>query len=183
MKISISTEKMLKIVHVLSWILFIGLCIEAGGLISNVIFALVNPSIVGHLWNHIDLSELFKFNQGYFVVLTSIMIIVAFMKALLFYLIVKILHDKKLNVTNPFSKEFGSFIFKVSYLTFGIGLFSFLGVKHVEWFVSQGVQFADISNLHITGADVWLFMSVTLFIIAQIFKRGIEIQEENELTI
>jgi hypothetical protein len=30
---------------------------------------------------------------------------------------------------------------------------------------------------------VWLFMSVTLFVIAQIFKRGIEIQTENELTV
>jgi hypothetical protein len=33
------------------------------------------------------------------------------------------------------------------------------------------------------GADVWLFMGVTLFVIAQIFRRGIEIQTENELTV
>lgn len=183
MKVNLSSEKMLKIVYVLSWILFIGLCIEAGGFISNLVFALFNPSVVSHLWQQIDLSDLFEFSHVYFVVLTSIMSIVAIMKALLFYLIVKILHDKKLNVTKPFSREFGSFIFNVSYLTFGIGLFSFLAVKHIEWFVSQGVQFVDVSNLYISGTDVWLFMSVTLFVIAQIFKRGIEMQEENELTI
>jgi len=183
MKVNLSTEKMLKIVYILSWILFIGLCIEAGGFITNLVFALFNPSIVSHLWHQVDLSDLFEFSQGYFVILTSIMSIVAIMKAFLFYLIVKILHDKKLNVTKPFSAAFGNFIFKVSYLTFGIGIFSFLGVKHVEWFVSQGVQFMDVSNLRIDGADVWLFMSVTLFVIAQIFKRGIEMQDENELTI
>jgi hypothetical protein len=37
--------------------------------------------------------------------------------------------------------------------------------------------------LHLGGADVWLFMGVILYIIAQIFKRGIEIQAENELTV
>ena len=33
------------------------------------------------------------------------------------------------------------------------------------------------------GADIWLFMGVTLLVIAQIFKRGIEIQDEHELTV
>jgi hypothetical protein len=41
----------------------------------------------------------------------------------------------------------------------------------------------DTQFLRLGGADVWLFMAVVLFIIAQIFKRGIEIQSENELTI
>ena len=41
----------------------------------------------------------------------------------------------------------------------------------------------DTQLLHLGGADVWLFMAVILFIIAQIFKRGIEIQTENELTV
>jgi hypothetical protein len=41
----------------------------------------------------------------------------------------------------------------------------------------------DAESLHFGGADVWLFMGVTLFVIAQIFKRGIEIQAENDLTV
>ena len=40
-----------------------------------------------------------------------------------------------------------------------------------------------IQYLGLGGADVWLFMCVTLYVIAQIFKRGIEIQSENELTV
>ena len=49
--------------------------------------------------------------------------------------------------------------------------------------VKKGVNMPDIQYLHLGGADVWLFMGVILFVIAQIFKRGIEIQTENELTI
>jgi hypothetical protein len=41
----------------------------------------------------------------------------------------------------------------------------------------------DVQDLRLGGADVWLFMSVTLFVIGQIFKRGVEMQAENELTI
>jgi len=41
----------------------------------------------------------------------------------------------------------------------------------------------DTQHLRLGGADVWLFMGGILFFIAQIFKRGIEIQTENELTV
>jgi hypothetical protein len=41
----------------------------------------------------------------------------------------------------------------------------------------------DIQYLQLGGADVWLFMGITLLVIAQIFRRGIEIQTENELTV
>jgi hypothetical protein len=40
-----------------------------------------------------------------------------------------------------------------------------------------------IESLRIGGADVWLFMGVTLLVIGQIYKKGIEIQTENELTV
>jgi len=37
--------------------------------------------------------------------------------------------------------------------------------------------------MRLAGADVWLFMGIVLLIIAFIFKKGIEIQSENDLTI
>jgi len=179
----ISTRQMLKILYVLSWIIFVGVCIEAGGFIVNAVFALANPAVVKYLWHEVDLSDLFKYDHGYFFVLTLIMSIVAVMRAVLFYLIIKILHDKRLNMAQPFSKEAGRFIFIISYVVLLIGVFSWWGAKYAEWFVKQGVKMPDIQYLRLGGADVWLFMSVTLFVIAQIFKRGIEIQTENELTV
>jgi len=184
MEIKISTAQILKILYVLSWIIFVGLCIEAGGFIFNAFFtSVINPIDARHFWQQVDLSGLYNYDHGYFFVVTFIMIVVAVMRALLFYLIVKILHDKKLNMAQPFTKETGKFIFNVAYLSLGIGIFSWWGSKYSEWFISKGVKMPDIQYLRLGGADVWLFMSVTLFVIAQIFKRGIEIQTENELTI
>ena len=180
----ITTKQILKILYVLSWIIFVGVCIEACGFIFNTFFTLVTNSVdAKHFWMGIDLSSLYRYDPGYFFVETLLMIIVAVMRSWIFYLIVKVLHDKKLNMAQPFNSEMGRFIFRLSYLSIATGLFSWWGVKYAGWFITKGVVMPDMQNLRLGGADVWLFMGVTLFVIAQIFKRGIEIQIENDLTI
>ncbi|WP_394759564.1 DUF2975 domain-containing protein [Flavobacterium sp.] len=184
MEIKITTEQMLKVLHILSWIIFIGLCIEAGGILFNTFFALtINPNGAKNFWEEIDLSNLYDFDKGYFFTEALLMSIVAILKAILFYLIVKILLDKKLNLKQPFNTEMKRFIFNMSYLALGIGLFSNWGVQNTKWLVEKGIKMPDIQYLKFGGADVWLFMGIILLVIAQIFKRGVEIQSENELTI
>ena len=179
----ITTKHVLQVLYVLSWTIFVGLCIEAGAFITNAFFALVNPATVQYLWHEVDLSGLFKYDHGYFFAETLMIAIATILKAYLFYLIIKILHDKKLNMSLPFSKEVCRFVFRIAYISLLIGLFSWWGVNYAEWLVTQGVKMPDIQYLRINGADVWVFMSIILFVIAQIFKRGIEIQTENELTV
>lgn len=184
MEIKITTTQMLKVLHVVSWIIFIGLCINAGGILFNSFYALViNPVASKNFWQQIDLSGLFDFDKVYFMTIALIMIIVAVLKAFLYYLIVKILHNKKLNLTQPFNNEMKHFISNMSYLALGIGLFSYWGGTYTKWIADHGVTMPDIQNMQIGGADVWLFVGIILLVIAQIFKRGIEIQSENELTI
>lgn len=65
----------------------------------------------------------------------------------------------------------------------GIGLFAYAGANYADWLMRQGVTMPDIESLKLGGADVWLFMGIILLVIAQIFKKGIEIQTENELTV
>lgn len=184
MEIKITTKQILKLLHVLSWVIFIGLCIEAGGILFNIIYTLFfNPVGAGNLWNKIDFSGLYDFDKGYFITESILMLIVALLQALLFYLIVKILYDKKLNLTQPFNTEMMHFISNASYLAIGISLFSFWGINYTAWLVTKGIKMPDVQRLGFGGADVWLFMGIALLVIAQIFKRGIEIQSENDLTI
>ncbi len=180
----ITTRQILKILNVLSWIIFIGVCIEAGGSIFSAFYTLViNPINAATFWEGNDLSGLYKYDPGHFFGETLLISIAGVLKACMFYLIIKILHDKKLNMSQPFSREVRLFVIRVSYLAFGIAFFTEWGVKYTEWLVKQGVKMPDTQHLRLGGADVWLFMSVTLYVIAQIFKRGIEIQTENELTV
>ena len=180
----ITSKQILKILYVLSWIIFIGLCIEAGAFIFNAIYTVsVNPSAANNLFNKTNLSNLYSHDSGYFLVIILIMCIVTVLKAIMFYLIVKILHENKINLSQPFTAEFGRFIFNLFYLSLGIGCFSNGGKRYAEWLVGQGVEMPNVESMHLGGDDVWLFMAVILFVIAHVFKRGIEIQTENELTV
>lgn len=184
MEIKISTGQILTILQIIAWIIFVGLCIEAGAIIFNMFFILVLDSAsANHLYKEVDLANLYQFDQGHFIAESVLLSIVAVLKAIMFYLIVKLLHDKKLNMSEPFSAYVGRFMFRIGYLTFGIALFSYWGINYAEWLLAQGVTMPNIQSLGFGGPDVWLFMSVTLFVIAHIFKRGIEIQTENDLTI
>jgi hypothetical protein len=105
------------------------------------------------------------------------------LKAILFYSIVKILHDKKVNVELPFTESVQKFLMSVVYLSFGIGLFSVWGASHSKTLSAKGVQLPSLELMQLDGAGVWFFMGATLLVIAILFKRGIEMQHENELTI
>lgn len=184
MELKITTKHFLQILHLLSWIIFIGLCIEAGGILFNAFFTLIiNATAAKSFWQQMDLSNLLEFDKGYFMVTTLLMTVVAILKAILFYLIVKLLHDKKLNFLQPFNNDLKHFVVNISYIAFGIALFSYFGSKHNHWFLEKGISMPDNNSMGFSGADVWLFMGIILLVIAQIFKRGIEIQSENELTI
>lgn len=144
----------------------------------------INPVGAENFWEgSAYLASLYKFDYGYFSVITIIMTIVTVLKAILFYVIVKLFTDKKLNLSQPFSVHFRSFILNFAYTAIAIGLFSYAGFKYAEWLSIQGIESPDLESLHIAGLDVWLFMAVLLSIIVQIVKRGIEIQNKNDLTI
>jgi len=184
MEIKITTEQILKALLFFSWLIFITVCIDAGGIVFNTFYCLLyNAEGANHFWQQVDLSSLYHYDVGHFLTETVLMIIVAIMRACVFYLIVKVLHDKKLNMSQPFSEEVRRFILNVSYFSLGIALFSWWGVGQTQWLAKQGVLMPDTAALRFGGADVWLFMAVILIVIAQIFKRGAEIQSENELTV
>lgn len=178
------TDLLLKGLHIISWIIFVGVCIEAGGVLTNTIYTVFfNPDFANKFWNHSDLSVLFRFNQVSFVTLTSLMSIVALLKATLFYIIIKIFHDKKLDFNNPFNATLGKYIVNIAYCAIGIGLFSKWGSDLCEWIANNQVSIPSIQKLNLGGADVWFFMGFVIFIFAKIFKKGIELQTENDLTV
>jgi hypothetical protein len=184
MEIKITTKQILKILQVVSWIIFIGLCIEAGGIVFSAIYTFaINPAKASNFWEGADLSNLYNFDHGQFIVIAIFMTIVAVLKAILFYLIIKLFVEKKLRIAQPFSLELRKFISNASYLALGIGLFSHSGCNYSEWLSKQKVDMPDPQSLQLGGADVWLFMAVILFLVTQLVKRGIEIQNENDLTI
>src|SRR5690606_20008259 len=120
------------------------------------------------------LTQLYHFDRGHFIAVVVILNIVAILKAILFYLILKLFTKGRLDISHPFNRELSNFILMFSYMALGIGFFSQFGFKYTQWMTENGLPVANMELLKIGGADVWLFMTVVLFVVGQISKRGIE---------
>lgn len=181
---SVKTDYFLKVLHVLAWIIFIGVSIEAGSFIFNLIFTyLFIAKGDREFRTEVDLSALYHHNDRDYITIISLMIIVAVLKAIMFYVIVRFFHDKPYNLDQPFREPVRRFVLNLAYISFGIALFSSWGAGYSKGLVKQGISVPDLQTLKMAGADVWLFMGVALLVIAQVFKKGIELQEENDLTV
>lgn len=184
MEIKITTKQILIVLYIIAWIFFVGLSIDAGGFIVNTVIDMwFKPAAAAQFWRQADMSALYAYDRGHFLSVAILVCIAAVLKALLFYLIIKMIHDKKLDLSKPFNDAMRRFIITAAYLAIGIGFFCAWGARETARFVKLGIQMPSLETLQLGGADVWLFMGIILFIIALIFKRGIEIQSENDLTV
>jgi hypothetical protein len=179
-----TTNFIWKALNVISWIIFVGLCIQAAGfMIQTVATLLLTPTGASKFWNEIDISAVYDFNESRYVTLASLIIIVTILKVILFYKISMLFHNKNLNLSKVFNETLRRFILFAAYLALGIGFFAALASDVVKNIKNEGIALADLTDLTIAGADVWFFMGIILLIIGYVFKKGIELQTENELTI
>ena len=167
-------------VKVIVWIIFIGLCIEAGSLLINFIFTIFSPENVGDLYNKIDLSKLYGRNRYEFYGLFSFILAVAIMKAHLFYTVIELSY--KLNLSKPFNESAYKKIRDISYYTFSIGIISHIG-RELARNLSHKQDDFDILNGYWADSQAYIFMAAVIYIIALIFKKGLELQTDSELTI
>lgn len=139
MEIRITTQQVLKVLYFLAWIIFIGLCIEAGGFIFNTLLSFIfSHENRQHLWQQANLSALYGHDKGQFFVMGCYLVITSVLRAIMFWLIVKILHEKEPDMSRPFSPKIRRFISNMAFLSLGIGLFSFMGINYARWIAGQG---------------------------------------------
>ena len=169
-----------KALMVVAWIIFVALCIEAGALVVNFIFSIFNPSIVGDLYQKLDLSRLYQQSQMVFYGMFGFVLFIALLKAYLFYVVISLLH--KFDLTKPFSSFVSKQIFQISYITFSIGIFSYIARQTTKDLSIQGYALQDLNQFWV-DSQTHIVMAAIIYIIAVIFKKGIELQNENDLTV
>jgi len=88
----------------------------------------------------------------------------------------------KLDLSKPFNTFVSEPITKICYYTFSIGLLSYLARQTTKNLEHHGYA---IDNLNEFWADsqAFILMAAVLYVIATIFKKGVEIQNENDLTV
>lgn len=166
--------------HIVAWVIFVGLCIEAGGLTVNFVFSLYKPEFVQNLYQKLDLSQMYGRSKWAFFSMYSFILIISMLKSYLFYVVILLI--SKLDLAKPFNSYVADQITKISYYTFSIGLISYLARQTAKNLLHHGFE---IDNLNPFWADsqAYILMAAVIYVIANIFSKGVEIQNENDLTV
>lgn len=168
------------VLHVVAWIIFVGLCIEAGAIIVNFVYSLYNPVVVGNLYQKLDLSSMYQQSKWVYYQVYSFVIAISVLKAVLFYIVIELL--LKLDLTKPFSNYSAKKILQISYYTLSVGLLSYVARHTVDRLSDNGYEI-DLLSDYWVDSQAFILMAAVIYIIATIFKRGVELQNENDLTV
>lgn len=166
--------------QIIAWIIFVGLCIEAGGLIVNFIFSIYKPEFVHNLYQKLDLSQMYNLNKWVFFSMYGFILFLSILKVCLFYVVGMLLY--KLNLSKPFDSYVAGQIKKISYYTLSIGLISYLARQTANSIQHYGFETNTLDQSW-TDSQAYILMAAVVYVIATIFSRGVEIQNENDLTV
>lgn len=166
--------------HIVAWLLFVGLSIEAGGLLVNFFFSLFKPEFVPNLYQKLDLTDMYKDSKWAFFGIYSFILSISILKALLFYRVTILMH--KMDLTKPFSTYVSKQIMLLSYYTLSIGFLSYLARHSAKNLMHYGYD-TDSLDQFWADSQAFILMGAVIYMIATIFKKGVDIQNENDLTI
>lgn len=166
--------------RVIAWIIFVGLCIEAGGLIVNFIFSIYNPDFIPNLYNKLDTRDLMDHNPTVGYQIYTLMLTISILKAFMFYLVVVMMH--KISLKNPFDEFLPKQIRKISTCTFTIGILNIIGEQFTKHLMHKSISVGSVNSYWENG-DWFIIMSAVIYIIAFFFKQAVDLKNENDLTI
>jgi hypothetical protein len=94
--------------------------------------------------------------------------------------VIMLLH--KLDLEKPFNTYVADQFKRISYITLGIGIFSLIALEISRSLEHYGLE-SDRLNQFWEDGSAFLLMAAVIYVIATIFSRGVEIQNENDLTV
>lgn len=166
-----------KTMHVLFWVIFIGLCIKTGTLLTSLFISfLVNPAATNQIYQGLNLSALFQFSTHHYFHVMLLYIAINTLQAYMAYFTIKIFLELKME--KPFSVSINNIIRKMSRLGLACGLVALVGQAYSDWLLKSGIAVP----INWAYAEI-LFFAGILFLVAQIYQKGIELQQENDMTV
>ena len=162
--------------NVLTWITFIGLMIEAGAILVSYAVSIINPNGLLKMYKGLDYYTLRQYDFWHYTGIISLKAAILIIEAYTAFLVIKVLSTIK--ITNPFTMDVAQRLEKIAYTLMLAWGAIMLYNGQLKWLSKEvaGLQENKLSSELIIYAGL-------VFVIAQIFKKGVEIQNENELTV
>ncbi|HSK13232.1 MAG TPA: hypothetical protein VK907_08445, partial [Phnomibacter sp.] len=164
-------------VHVLFWIMFVGLCIKTGAIaISFFVSLFINPVAAHNLFEGLDLAAVLTFGKVHYIIMGSLLILLTGSQAYIGYHVVSLF--LKFDLAKPFNAAVADRFIRISYVALAAGFVAMLGKAYSDRILKNGIEVP----IHWAAGEILLFAGV-IYLIAQVFQKGIELQTENELTV
>ena len=173
------TETILMVSKFLALIGGIWYSILCGSQLLTLAASFINPDWAkGTYEADLNIFSIREHSIGFYVYAMCLTIAVSALKALIWYVVFELL--SKLKLQTPFSLEVEKKLERIAYLLLGVWIVSSFFWKTYIYYLAQDTGIQLLAN---NSGDEYLFMAGIIYIISQVFKRGIEIQEENQLTV
>ena len=175
----IKTETILTVSKILAFLGIIGYSILWGSQLTTLVTSFINPDWAKRTYEvDLNLFSIREHSIGFYVCAMCLTIAVSALKAFIWYVVFELL--SKLKLQTPFSMEVEKKLERIAYLLLAVWIISSIFWKTYTYYLAQATGIQLPGN---NSGDEYLFMAGIIYIISQVFKRGIEIQEENDLTV
>ena len=172
-----TNSTILKVMNVLFWIAFIGLCIKTGAILTSLIVSLfVSSEGAKDLYLGLNLFDLYAYDKLYYIFTVSLLIALTGLKAYIAYFIVKIF--MKFKLSEPFRNYLTNLFLKVSYISLGTGFLAIIANEYCKWILKKGIAIP----IDWSGSEI-LFFAGVIYLLALVFKKGADLQTESNLTV
>jgi Protein of unknown function (DUF2975) len=168
-------ENLLTVMLILAWIVFIGLVAIAGSITISWFVSIRNGQAARDLYKGLNLYPYLQHSFVQYTLVVFYKVIWNVTQAYIAFLMTSLL--SKLNISRPFNADVVKLMQRISYSILCVWLVAMAYNLHVGILEKQ----YGITASYISGDSI--FLAGIVYILAQMFKRGVEIQSENELTV
>jgi hypothetical protein len=177
-----TTQQVLTVLKVLAWVIFIALCLQTGTILFAHFLPLFFPSDAERFYRDLDLLNLLRRSTADYVFMGMSLFTLFMMKSVIFYLVLKMFQENRLRM--PFDEGIVKLTLYISYIAAGVGLLVILIKDYNLKLVEKGIDMPTLElERFVGGGEEFLLLAAVVFTVAQVIKRGVEMQSENELTI
>lgn len=167
----------LKIMNVLFGIAFIGLCIKTGAiLISFIVSHFVNSEGAKDLYQGLNLFDLYSYDKLHYTFTVSLLLVLTGLKAYIAYLVIKFF--MKFKLSKPFGNDLTDLFLKISYTALEAGVLALIASGYSKGISKKGIPIP----IDWSGSEI-LFFAGVIYLLALVYKKGTDLQMENDLTV
>lgn len=174
------THSQWELIKLTAWFIFVLFCAD----ILIILFDFVTPLVIsGDVRSSIGLSKLklYQNHPFYYWVMLFFALIIALLKMYMAFVTAKFV--SKLNIGNPFfQKQLADIFMKISKIAILLGCITLIA-RIVNRAIANASIYQESDEVTISSVGQMLLLGMIMYIFAYIFKKGTDLQEENELTI